>query len=363
MKRVKWIILLGVVFLLGACSKSPKEEFITAYGELGSEEYNAAEFELSITDFHMNQTTGAAWANMLGESLKDMSIKGDYQYNEEDESYSLDADVKAFGTTMPFEMVGNEEKGYISTSFIEGMLDFMDSFGNPAEVDQEQLDELKGKYMAFDLEELEESTDETNESGEDDPDPKKVKNTIDTLMEKSKDDRFKSDGDTVSHTFTNREIKKVIRDSNINGTSAADYDSMTMDMKINKKTKKTVCTVKMKDSDQRMTMKVELTPTKKSGKIAMPKKKDVVSEDAMDQLFASQYLSGASGETSWDDEGSGELSDEEFEVLYQQFEASLDSFTSEERQALLIAYKAYLTDEQYARLEALLSQEPAQPAV
>ena len=363
MKRVKWIVLLGVVFLLSACSKSPKEEFVTAYNALGSEEYNAGEFKLTITDFQLNQTTGAAWANMLGESLKDMSIKGDYQFNEEDESYSLNADIKAFGNTIPLEVVGTEEDAYVSTSFIEGMLAFMDSFGSPTEVDQEKLDELKGKYIDFDLEEMEEATDETNESAEDAPNPEKARNTMNTLLEKAKDDSFKSEGDTVSHTFTNRDLKKVVRASNLGGATAADYDNMTMKMKINKKTMKTDCTFKVKDSDQKMTMKVELMPSKKAGKIAMPKKKDIVPEEEMEELFATQSLTGVTGETDWDDEAMGELSDEEFEVLYQQFEASLDAFNSEDRQSLLSMYSPYLSDEQYARLEALFNQEPAQPAV
>lgn len=358
MKRVKWIVLLGVVFLLSACSKSPKEEFMTAYNALSSEEYNAAEFELSITDFQLDQTTGSAWASMLGESLKEMAITGDYQYNEKDKSYSLDAEIKAFGNTMPLEIVGKEEEAYISTSFIEGLLAFMDSFGSPTEVDQEKLNELKGKYIDFDLEEME-TADETRESAGAMPDPEKVKSTINTLMEKAEDDSFKSEGDTVSHTFTDKELKKVVRNFNTGGVAAADFDSMTMNMKINKKTMKTYCTIKMQDSDQKMTMKVKLTPSKKAGEIALPKKKDVVPEEEMQEIFAPQSVSGIADETAWDDEAVGELPDEEFEVLYQQCEASLNAFSSEDRENILSTYSPYLNDEQYARLEALFNQEPA----
>lgn len=354
MKRVKLIVLLGVVLLLGACSKSPKEEFIGAYGALGSEEYNAGKFEVSITDFQMNQTTGAAWASMLSESLKDMSIDGDYQYNEKDESFRFDADVKAFGNTMPIEMVGKGNEGYLSTSFVDGMLTFMDSFGMPVEVDQEQVAELKGKYIAIDPEEM-----TADDDDKDTPDPKEVRSKTNNLLKKAKEDSFKSDGETVSHTFTSKELEKLAKSVNLGEDTEENLHNMTLTMKINKKTLKTDCTVKMRDSEQKMTMKAVITPSKTKKAISMPKEQDIVPEEELDSLFEPQELSGVSGEFSQGDEEIEELSDGEFEMLYQQFEANMSELDEAQRRALLSAYSPYLNEEQLARLEALLSQELA----
>lgn len=352
MKRVKLIVLLGVVLLLGACSKSPKEEFIGAYDVLSSEEYNAGKFEVSITDFQLNQTTGAAWASMLSESLKNMSINGNYQYNEKDESFRLDGEVKAFDNTMPIEMVGKGNKGYLSTSFIDGMLTFMNSFGVPAEVNQEQVDNLKGKYIEIDPEEM-----TVEDDDEELPDPKEVRSKTNSLLKRAKEDSFKTDGETVSHTFTSKELEKLAKSVDLGADTEESLHNMTLTMKINKKTLKTDCTVKMRDSEQKMTMKAVLTPSKKKTAISMPKEKDIVPVEELDDLFEPQAMSGVSGEFAQGNEEIEELSDEEFETLYQQFEANLSELDNTQRRALLSAYSPYLNDEQLARLEALLSQE------
>ncbi|MBO1307845.1 hypothetical protein JZO70_16845 [Enterococcus sp. 669A] len=358
MKRLKLVVLLGTVLLLGACSKSPKEEFITVYDSLSTEEYNAGEFELSIDDFKMNQTTGAAWANMLGENLKNMSLTGEFQYNEKDESFSLDADVEAFGSTIPFEMVGKENEGYISTSFVDGMLTFMDSFGVDAEADPAQVAELKGKYLSIDAEEVEA---EAGERSEDVPDPEEVRGKMKAVLNKANDKSFKSEDDTVSHTFTSKEMVKIARDADLGEETEKNLGDMTMTMKINKKTKKTDCTIKMKDADYQMTMKAVVTPSKKKGAISMPKEKDIVPAEELENLFVPQELSGPVGESAWEDEEIEPITDEEFEVMYTQLEANLGAFSEDTRRGILDSYSPYLNDEQIARMEALLF--PVEPAV
>ncbi|MGG5315235.1 hypothetical protein [Enterococcus sp. AZ072] len=352
MKRVKWIVLLGVVVLLGACSKSPKEEFISAYDSLSSEEYNAGKFELSITDFQMNQTTGAAWASMLSESLKNMSVNGDYQYNAKDESFRFEADVKAFDNTMPIEMVGKGNEVYLSTSFIDGMLTFMDSFGRSAEVDQEQLNDLEGKYIAIDPEEMKAADDDKATL-----EPKEVRSKMNKLLGRAKEDSFKSEGETVSHTFSSKDLEEIAKSFDLGADTEESLHNMTLTMKINKKTLKTDCTVKMRDSEQKMTMKVVLTPSKKKTTISIPKEQDIVPAEELDDLFVPQAMSGVAGEVAQGEDEIEELSDEQFEVVYQQFEANMSELDETQRQALLSAYSPYLTDEQFARLEALLSQE------
>lgn len=342
-----------MIFLLGACSKSPKEEFVASYESLMSDEYNAGEFTASIAEFKTTETTGAALANMLSETLENMKVKGEYQYNEEDESFQLDAAVEAFDAKMPIEAVGKGEEIYISTSFVEGMLTFMDSFGVPIEMDQSQLASLEGKYLAADPATKKAETEETTESSAESED---VNSAVMTVLEDAKEDSFKKDGDTFSHKFTSAELKKLGEERGNSTESPASLDHTTVTVKINKKTKKTDCTIKTDDPEKKMSMSVKLqfTPSKKEDKITLPKKQDIVSEEELASIIQSSGLANLAGSAADEPVTPEELSDEEFEIIYQQVETTSQHLSDEQKQAMLISYEPYLTPEQLERLKGLL---------
>lgn len=354
MKRVKLAVLLGIILVLGACSKSPKEEFIASYDSLGTGEYNAGKFEATITDFKMNQTSGAAWAQILNDSLKNMTFQGDYQFNEKDSSFSFNAAVEAFGTEMPLDIVGNEEKFYVSTSFVDGMFDMMDSFGFPIEADQTKIDELAGKYIEVDMDELAEAAEEDTDSS---TDAEEMGQKMTKILEDAKEESFKADGDKVSHTFTSADLVKISKNRDLSDEAKTTLENSKMTMQIDKKTKKTNCTIKMSEDGQEMTMKLVFTPSKNDKAIKLPKEKDLVPEEELNNFFQ-EMNQGTSNDMS-DYSGMETLSDEEFEFLYQQAEASLGEFDDAQKQEIIKGYTPYMTEEQAERFKALLASPAA----
>lgn len=354
MKRVKLVVLLGIILVLGACSKSPKEEFIASYDSLGTGEYNAGKFEATITDFKMNQTSGAAWAQILNDSLKNMTSQGDYQFNEKDSSFSFNAAVEVFGTEMPLNIVGNEEKFYVSTSFVDGMFALMDSFGVPIEADQTQIEKLAGKYIEVDTDELVEDAGEDTDSS---ADAEEMSNKMTKLLEDAKEESFKADGDTVSHTFTSADLVKIAEDRDLSEDTKTSLENTKITMSINKKTKKTNCTIKISDDEQEMTMKLKFTPSKKDKAIKLPKEKDIVSEEELNNFFQEMNQSTTNNLSAYTDPEI--LSDEEFELLYQEIEATLDEFDEDQKHEIIEAYALHLTEEQLERLIALLASSAA----
>lgn len=354
MKRVKIMVLFGMVLLLGACSKSPKEEFMDAYDLLTSKEYDAGKFEVSVIDFQINPTTKEAWGSQLSENFENMLIKGDYKHIEKDESFCYEGNIILYDKMVPFEIVGKEGNGYLSASSIQKMIPFMYGFDTFTEVNPPQLNDLEGKYIKLFSEEMKAAEDNKNM-----PDSSRVRDKIYDLLKDAKEESFKIDGDTISHTINEENTKKADKNNDFGRNLEMDMLNTTLTLEINKKTMKTDCTVKMLDSRQEKTIKAIITPSKNKAdsSFSLPKKKDIMSvEELLSILSDPQIMSGVHSGAVQDDEEIKELTDAEFEMLYQQLEADFSELDLTHRQAILSAYSSYLNDEQFARLESLLNQ-------
>ena len=350
MRKVKYLVLLGVVLVLGACSKSPKEEFIAAYESLGNGEYNTMDFTVSMSDIEVPETTGTAQANMLNENLKNMHISGSYQDDDESESYRMKMAVEAFGAEMPMELVGNENQIYLSTSFAEGIVTFMDSFGTPLEVDQAKLDEYKGKYINVESEFEKLQEESTSESS---TDAGTAEKEMKSLLEKGKEEDFKKDGDTYSYTFSKTEVKKIV-EKYTSGVEDIEIPEASITMKINSKTKKTehIWRIENPEPKMKMTLKVKVTPSNSDKKVSMPKEEEITEAESINALLADiQPVVPVEDTVSESDM----LTDEEFNNVLQLIgENGFSQLPLESRLSLLYAYESKVTPEQLLQLRALL---------
>lgn len=352
MKRgIRWIVFVSALFVLMACSKSPKNEFIDAYEALSTSAQKGGDFELTFDDFQMTDTTGAAWANLLGESIKNMNVKGSYQIAD-DNSYAMDMTLEALGQQLPLEISGKGEEAYLSTSFIEGMVNVMNGFGVPMDVDQAQLTALSGKYITVESADADGSLDITAAVQE----GKENQKVFIEMMKKTADDQFKKDGTTLSHTFTKEELTEFATSDSLDEETQATIEQATVIATI--KDKKTLALkIDLADAEAGITlaMKIAVTPKAVSGTITLPKADEIVSETEVQRLFDSTGL--AEPDATDTDLSEAVLSDADFEEFYQQVADNLDSLPLDYQEEFLNDARNYLTDEQYKKLQELFDQQ------
>lgn len=351
MKKLKYAILLGMVLLMGACSKGPKAEFIDAYQEIKEEAQYAGEFTVSIPEFETGQELDEASAQILTNTMKDFSVKGNYSFDEE-RNYQIDLVLDVLDEEIPLELLGNKEAVYLSTSFLEGTLNLMNTFGTEVPLDETQLTQLDQKYLELPVAMVKGLV--NSESPEESLDQVPL---LDELLQKAQKDSFKKAGDSITYTFTAGELEQLGLNDRLGNARQSNLNVSSLTMKINLKTKETGFTMKMKDVDEdmQMTGQVKVSPGKKKQKITFPKASEILPLAEMEALISPSE--GTIEETPEISEEELKYTDEEFEAFYTEIEAYLPEMTEEEKEDMLSAYRVFLTDEQYGRFEALLRQQ------
>ena len=348
MKRLKYVVLLGMVLILGACSKDPKAEFIDAYQEIKEEAQYAGAFTVSIPAFETGQELDEASAQILTNTMKDFSVKGNYYFDEE-RNYQIDLVLDVLDEEIPLELLGNKEAVYLSTSFLEGTLNLMKIFGTEVPLDETQLTQLDQKYLELPMAMVKGlvNSESPEESLAQVP-------LLDELLQKAKKDSFKKDGDSITYTFTAGELEQLGVNDRLANARQSNLNVSSLTMKINRKTKETGFTMKMKDVDENMQMtgRVKVSPGKKKQKLAFPKTSEILPLAELDALIAPSE--GTVEEIPEISEEELKYTDEEFEAFYTEIEAYLPEMTEEEKEEMLVNYQIFLTDEQYSRLQGLL---------
>lgn len=355
MKKLKYVVLLGIVLVLGACSKGPKEEFIDAYQEIKKEAQYAAEFDISIPEFAVGQESNEELEQELVDATKNFSARGNYSYDEEN-NYQFDLTLNLLNEEIPLKILGNEEMAYLSTSFIEGALKVMKNFDVEAPIDATTLTQLDNKYIEMPGEMVKVSANiEDSAEVEESSDQEAV---LDKLLEKAKRDTFKKEGETITHTFSAAELEQAGLNEQLDNVRQSKLTISSLTMKINLKKKETAFAVKMKDTEAavQLTGMAKVKPGKKK-RISLPKDNAVLSLTEVQELLTPFEEADITEETAGILEEDLKYTDEEFELLYAEIEVYLPEMSEEEKAAMLSTYQMFLTDEQYSRLEALLRQE------
>ncbi|WP_375178803.1 hypothetical protein [Enterococcus rotai] len=401
MKKYMLGIITGVaIFLLAACGSDPRKEFTNAFLNSKGDEYNAASFEMKIKDLEYDGDEGGAYVKMFASQLKDMSIDGKYAIDDKTEAMEMEITANLFGEKLPFQFVGEKDKYFMSTSFVSGMLDIANSFNYPIELSKSDLNKLKGKYI-----DIAEAGD-TLTSGELDKKANPLKNKTFTNAEDSKMGRemkkliesfdkktFTQDKDVVTHTFTKKEIIKMLekidevakedKDYKKSGDAKEmkdaikslknDLDKMDIKISINQKTKAldmemALAATDEDDAKMSIVMTMAVTPQKNSGKIKMPSKKEIISQDELEAILSN--ITGAATDNSdldleddsidysdlKDDPEIQKLMDEQLDAMIKQIEANPSAVTEENAKEAREGAKEIFNEEQMKKLNDALDK-------
>ncbi|ALS03009.1 hypothetical protein ATZ33_16975 [Enterococcus silesiacus] len=399
MKKYMMGIITGVaIFLLAACGSDPRKEFTNELFSSKSKDYNAASFEMKIKDLTYDGDEGGAYVKMIASQLKDMSIEGNYAIDDKKDTMEMEITANLFGEKLPFQFVGSKDNYYMSTSFVSGLLDLANSFGYPLELSKSDLNELKGKYIDI------AQAGDTLTSGELDKKTNPLKNKSFTNAENSKMGRevkkliesfdkksFTADKDVVTHTFTKKEIIKIMEkidevakenkeykksDSEKEMKDAIkslknDLDKMDIKVSINEKTKAVDMEMALAATDEdnaemSIVMSISTTPKKNSGKIKMPSKKEIISQDKLESIL--ENITGAATNDSELDDDSidysdlkddpeiQEMLDAQLDEMIERIEANPEAVTEEKAKEVREEAKEYLNDKQMKKLNDALDK-------
>lgn len=399
MKKYMMGIIAGVaIFLLASCGADPRKEFTNELFSSKSKDYNAASFEMKIKDLSYDGDEGGAYVKMMASQLKDMSIEGNYAIDDKEDTIEMEITANLFGEKLPFQFVGSKDNYYMSTSFVSGLLDLANSFGYPLELSKSDLKELKGKYIDI------AQAGDTLTSGELDKKANTLKKNTFTNAENSKMGRevkkliesfdkksFTKDKDVVTHTFTKKEIIKIMEKidevakedkeykksdnekemKNAIKSLKNDLDKMDMKVSINEKTKAVDMEMALAATDEddakmNIVMTISTTPKKNNGNIKMPSKKEIISQDELEDIL--ENITGADTEDYdldddsidysdlKDDPEIQELMDAQLDEMIKQIEANPEAVTEEKAKEAREEAKEYLNDKQMKKLNDALDK-------
>ncbi|MGM0125278.1 hypothetical protein IGI37_002676 [Enterococcus sp. AZ194] len=378
----KATLLVGAVaglFLLAGCQgKSTKEQFMDAYKkQADTKEYNATEFDLKVDDLKIDadeETSGQV--AMIVTQIKDMKLSGDTLIDSEGKKMELNLKLEAFGKTVPVQMIQIDEKSYLSGATYTGVIELVSSFGVPLKLDQAKMTELKTKYIPiteklYDESGLNQQTDKTADKelltelkdG-------KLNDLFREYVEKQlKDDDFKKDGDKLSHTFTKDEMLDFAKYAKENGSKQIkkyveesieplkELDTLDFTVSIDTKTNKNTMKMTVKQEKAEIKITLNMTPKKSKDKVKEPNKLDIISDEEVQSLMEDAVGTASSDEYDTiepdaddNDLDDYEISDEDFQEIYDQLEKVKDTLTKKDVEEYLSQVGDMLTDAQKQKL-------------
>ncbi|MBJ8326425.1 hypothetical protein [Streptococcus pacificus] len=329
MKKLKFLLLLPLLIIIVACSKNPQDEFITRYNNNLKQEETSYVFSVKIKDVKLaNNSTEMSELN----DLKNKAFIFDVSQSTKDKIFSISSDLSEFKSSFPrLDIVGTNDDFYVNAE-LWGMFSGIES------------DKIKGRYInvadfsedygsVFD--EAEDSTGWTDSFKEFDA------------------EKFKEDGDAVVLTIEMSELLDMVKDVSEDATASTYLNMMNAYLD-----ESSLVTYRLeKDGSANVTIDLKMAPglddgiksitiemvSKKVNYIApkVPSKSKIISPDELQMISSEVYQA--------------ELTDEEFQELYNQVKDNLSFYSKEDLMEELEFYRQFLTEEQYKKLEALIA--------
>lgn len=321
-------IITGVfcsALLLTGCGKSAKDEFIQGIGNQNAQESGVWDFSMSISDMKFSQEDSAQTNPMIGmliTQIKDASLSGKIQVDaKKEKAFNLEMKLKAMGMDVPISLVGSldnegkEPKLYLATDMMEYIVVVADSMTDGA-IDSSQLDteKLKGKYidlLAMNEESTKEWQDTIKEYQESEKERKQSAKEYKEFLEGLDKDTFEKKGDTITHTFTKKELQKLIKITTETSEKGKEQDpfekikDVSAKVSVNTKENKTNMLINVKPQQDKnvdmglesLSSKISITQKAKKATISMPKKENILSEQEVEKIFSdSTSMTGLSTE-------------------------------------------------------------------
>lgn len=308
-------IITGVfcsALLLTGCGKSAKDEFIQGIGNQNAQESGVWDFSMSISDMKFSQEDSAQTNPMIGmliTQIKDASLSGKIQVDaKKEKAFNLEMKLKAMGMDVPISLVGSldnegkEPKLYLATDMMEYIVAVADSMTDGA-IDSSQLDteKLKGKYidlLAMNEESTKEWQDTIKEYQESEKERKQSAKEYKEFLEGLDKDTFEK-GDTITHTFTKKELQKLIKITTETSEKGKEQDpfekikDVSAKVSVNTKENKTNMLINVKPQQDKnvdmglesLSSKISITQKAKKATISMPKKENIYQNKKLKKYF------------------------------------------------------------------------------
>ena len=210
---------------------------------------------------------------------------------------------------------GKEPKLYLATDMMEYIGAVADSMTDGA-IDSSQLDteKLKGKYidlLAMNEESTKEWQDTIKEYQESEKERKQSAKEYKEFLEGLDKDTFEKKGDTITHTFTKKELQKLIKITTETSEKGKEQDpfekikDVSAKVSVNTKENKTNMLINVKPQQDKnvdmglesLSSKISITQKAKKVTISMPKKENILSEQEVEKIFSdSTSMTGLSTE-------------------------------------------------------------------
>ena len=240
---------------------------------------------------------------------------------KKEKAFSLEMKLKAMGMDVPISLIGSldnegkEPKLYLATDMMEYIVAVADSMSDGA-IDSSQLDteKLKGKYidlLAMNEESAKEWQDTIKEYQESEKERKQSAKEYKEFLEGLDKDTFEKKGDTITHTFTKKELQKLIKITTETSEKGKEQDpfekvkDVSAKVSVNTKENKTNMLINVKPQQDKnvdtglesLSSKISITQKAKKATISMPKKENILSEQEVEKIFSdSTSMTGLSTE-------------------------------------------------------------------
>lgn len=341
MKKLKWLLFLPLLMLLVACGAktSPKETFISYMKAYNAQEQMAYDYTLKIDDVVLGD---AAEGTVSDADLKKAKLSFHIQQDLKAHLFQLSTDLSAFSADLPpIEIIYDDDKMYANAELMAGFSSL-------------DVSQVKGKYI--DLAEF---------SGQEIPALSEAANSAKTadvswLKEVDEANFTEKDG-KVTASFTVSELVKLLTsaaktelteemttyikqaEASISESSKITY---TLDEQGNGLAKLDLVMAKGAD---KMLKSIKATMDFKKAEfkaIKSPASAAILKQADLAKLMGTDELGTATTK----------LTDEEFDLLYEEIEKEMGNMTKDEFETLLAILKSNVTEAQYKKLESLSAQ-------
>ncbi|MGT2772334.1 hypothetical protein [Streptococcus marimammalium] len=329
MKKLKFLLFLPLLILLVACSKNPRDEFISRYNNNLKQEETSFIHSVKMTDLKL-PNDGVAMPEL--ENLKNKVFIFNVSQSLKDKIFSISSDLSQLDPSYPkLDVIGTNDDFYINAEFW-GMFSGIKN------------DNIKDRYVnvADFSEDYGHVFDDVENSND-------LANSFKKLDAK----KFKKDGDAIVLTVKISELLEMIKDMSKDDSANTYFNMMTAYIDDS-----SLVTYQLeKDGSANVTIDLKMAEgldnafesitieivSKKVKYIApkVPSTSKIISLDEL-QIISSEVYQA-------------ELTDEEFQELFNQIKDNLSFYSKEDLMKELEFYRQFLTEEQYQKLEALIA--------
>lgn len=364
-KASKFAAFLIVSTVLAACGQSPKDAYLEAMDK--ASEAKAGKIDMTVQDIQLSDDGSQtdAMMNIVQSQLQEMKMTGTYSMPKDNE-YALNLNMSVLGQDIPINMVGHNDRTYMSTTFITALIQLIQSLSG-TKLDQGTLQSLDGKYM--DMQHFVSEANETSATTGVDLsqfENLNMKNSLayqkdlydefaNYLRDEVKDERFTEKNGKLSFTMTEKDIVKLADiqqqlaknypQFNINlHTLLAAVDSMSVETTIDEDREKQTYKVHLASTKNDIDAIQFVISNKLSEKVEavdIPQDHQIVSQEQLHKLF---------------NPSNAEISEAQFNELLEQAKVAKKALTPAQKKATLKQYKDYLTSEQYEKLAEILGK-------